>query len=141
MNNGQYGNYNGGYNNGGGYNNNGGYNNGGGYNNNGYNNGGMDYGMGNGMNNGFQSIPPNNNLVLAIITTVFCCMPIGIYAIIKASNVDKYWNMGQHDLAINEANEAKKWSKIGIGIGAAAIILYLIFYVVMFVVALSVQKY
>lgn len=55
-------------------------------------------------------------------------MPLGIYAIIKASNVDKYWNMGQHDLAIKEANDAKKWSQIGIGVGAVFSIIYLIIY-------------
>lgn len=31
---------------------------------------------------------PNNNLALAIFTTVCCCLPFGIVAIIKASKVD-----------------------------------------------------
>ena len=106
------------------YNNGGGYNNSGGYNNN------MNYGNNNGgnMNNGFQTPPPNNNLVLAIFTTVCCCMPLGIYAIIKASNVEKYWNMGQHDLALKEANDAKKWSQIGIGVGVVLNIFWAILY-------------
>ena len=36
-----------------------------------------------------QMLPkPDNNLVLAIFTTICCCLPFGIVAIVKASSVN-----------------------------------------------------
>ena len=36
---------------------------------------------------------PNNNLALAIFTTVCCCLPAGIYAIIRAMKVNELYMM------------------------------------------------
>ncbi|MDO4224431.1 MAG: CD225/dispanin family protein [Bergeyella zoohelcum] len=76
--------------------------------------------------NNFQS-PPDNNLVWAILTTVLCCLPTGIYAIVKAAEVNTKWAMGDHEGAIKSANEAKKWSIIGAIIGGSGFILYMLF--------------
>lgn len=40
------------------------------------------------------SPPPQNNLVLAILATVLCCLPGGIYAIIQANKVNTLWAQG-----------------------------------------------
>ena len=71
---------------------------------------------------------PNNNLILAIFTTLCCCLPLGIYAIIKATKVDSLYNTGQYQAAMAEAAEAKKWSFIGIGVGLVIQIIYMAFY-------------
>ncbi len=73
---------------------------------------------------------PDNNMVLAIFTTLCCCIPIGIYAIIKANDVNKFYMMQQYEMAVNAASEAKKWCFIGIGVGLAFQIIYLIFYAI-----------
>ena len=78
---------------------------------------------------------PENNLVLAIFCTACCCLPAGIYAIIKANDVNNQYNMGQYELAEKSASEAKKWSLIGIGASAVIWILYIIFYVVIILIA------
>lgn len=70
---------------------------------------------------------PDNYLVWAILTTILCCWPLGIVAIIKSTKVDSYWNAGQHSLAIQASNDAKKWSIISAICGAASHILYIIF--------------
>lgn len=70
---------------------------------------------------------PDNNLALAIFTTVCCCLPFGIMAIIKANSVDSLYMMKQYDAAIMAANEAKKWSFIGIIISLAVWVLYGLF--------------
>lgn len=70
---------------------------------------------------------PNNNLALAIFTTVCCCLPAGIYAIIRAMKVNDYYMMKQYEEATLAANDAKKWSIIGIVAGAIGSILYLVF--------------
>lgn len=60
---------------------------------------------------------PNNNLALAIFTTVCCCLPFGIVAIIKASKVDSLYATGHYQEAIAEAEAAKKYSTYGIVFG------------------------
>ncbi|MBQ9215472.1 MAG: CD225/dispanin family protein [Prevotella sp.] len=84
----------------------------------------MDY-----QNQGQYYPKPDNHLVLAIICTAFCCMPIGIYAIIKANDVNSQYNMQQYALAEQSAAEAKKWSIIGIVASGVIGILFFIFYI------------
>ena len=69
---------------------------------------------------------PNNNLALAIFTTVCCCLPAGIYAIIRAMKVNELYMMKQYDEAVLAANDAKKWSLIGIVAGVIGTILYFV---------------
>lgn len=73
-------------------------------------------------------LKPNNNMALAVITTVCCCLPLGIVAIIKANSVDSLYMMKQYSAAINAANEAKKWSIIGIVLSVVFWILYFLFF-------------
>lgn len=76
----------------------------------------------------FTPMKPDNNMVLAIFTTICCCLPLGIVAIIKASKVNSFYMMKQYDAAVNAANEAKKWSLIGIVLGIVVLIVYYAFY-------------
>ncbi|RZQ60357.1 CD225/dispanin family protein [Amycolatopsis suaedae] len=57
-----------------------------------------------------QGPPPENNLVWAILSTVMCCPPLGIVAIVKASEVNGLWAQGQFEAAHRAADAAKKWS-------------------------------
>ena len=70
---------------------------------------------------------PDNNLVWAILCTAMCCVPLGIVAIIKASEVEKLWTQGEYDKAQKAADDAKKWSLIGAGAFAAFLVLYIVF--------------
>ena len=69
---------------------------------------------------------PNNNLVWAILVTVFCCLPLGIVSIVKATQVSGLWAQGQYAEAQKAADDAKKWAMWGAIIGAIAIVIYLI---------------
>lgn len=71
---------------------------------------------------------PNNNMVMAILCTVCCCLPFGIYAIIKASKVNGFYMAGMYNEAVNSANEAKKWSTIGIITGLVIQVIYMAVY-------------
>ena len=64
----------------------------------------------------------------AILCTVCCCLPFGIYAIIKASKVNGLYMAGMYNEAVNSANEAKKWSTIGIVTGLVIQIVYMAVY-------------
>jgi len=74
--------------------------------------------------------PPNNNLVWAILSTILCCLPLGILAIVKASQVNSLWAQGQYDAARKSADDARKWSVWGAVIGLVLGIVYLIVVIV-----------
>ncbi|MBP3565768.1 MAG: CD225/dispanin family protein [Alistipes sp.] len=61
------------------------------------------------MNN-LTNHKPDNYLVWAILSTLLCCMPFGIVAIVKATQVDTFWAQGNQAEAIEAANAAKKWT-------------------------------
>ena len=71
---------------------------------------------------------PDNNLVLAIFTTICCCLPFGIVGIVYASKVNSLYAIGQYAAASQAASNAKKWSIIGICIGLAVQVIYMAFY-------------
>ncbi len=72
---------------------------------------------------------PDNYLPWAILSTLFCCMPFGIVAIVYSARVDSEWNAGRYESAIDAAASAKKWTWVSVGIFAAAALLYVIFLV------------
>lgn len=75
-----------------------------------------------------RPVQPSSNMVLAILTTIFCCLPTGIYAIIQSSKVDKLYLSGEYDEAEKAAREAKKWSYIGIVLAVIGWIIYFVFF-------------
>lgn len=78
-----------------------------------------------------QAIKPNNNLVGAILTTIFCCLPLGVVSIIYASQVDSQWYAGNTQAACELARKSRKWMWIGVVSSLCIWILYLLFVVVL----------
>lgn len=78
-----------------------------------------------------QPIKPDSNMILAILSTLFCCLPTGIYAIILANKVDKLYYAGQYDEAQEAASGAKKWSIIGAVLAVIGILFYFVFFVLL----------
>jgi len=71
---------------------------------------------------------PGNNMVMAVLTTVFCCLPLGIVGIIYASKVDNLYYAGDYAGAVAAAKSARTWCLIG-AIGSIVIsALYLLIY-------------
>jgi hypothetical protein len=69
---------------------------------------------------------PNNYLVHAILSTLLCCLPLGVVAIVFASQVDSKWNAGDVNGAMEASRKAKLFSMISAGIGLVGIVLYVI---------------
>ena len=69
---------------------------------------------------------PNSWLALAILSTIFCCLPFGIVAIVYAVKVDTLWYSGYTEDAIRAANSAKIWTLVSIFSVVAVAILYAI---------------
>jgi len=80
---------------------------------------------------GTATIP--NNLTLAIIS-IFCCWPLAIPAIIFATQVNGKLAAGDVAGAQESADKAKKFAKIGIGVGVAVWLITIICYVIFFVI-------
>lgn len=85
--------------------------------------------------------PPDNNLVWAILCTVFCCLPLGIVSIIKATKVRELWAQGDTVGAQEAADDAKKWAIWGAVIGPVLYILFWFLYFVIFAGALAFGNY
>jgi Interferon-induced transmembrane protein len=72
------------------------------------------------------SIQPDNYLVWAILTTLFCCLPFGIVSIVKSSQVSTLWAQGQTAAAHKAADDARKWAIISACCGLAVSVIFLI---------------
>ncbi|MEO9326780.1 CD225/dispanin family protein [Gordonia aurantiaca] len=80
---------------------------------------------------------PDNNLVWAILSTVLCCLPTGIVAIVKSTSVSKLWAAGDFAGAQKAADEARKWAIWGAVAAVVLWILIVLIYVVFFVILVS----
>lgn len=100
--------------------------------------GGQPYGAAQpGYQGGAPGMEPDNNLVWAILSTVLCCLPLGIVAIVKSTSVSKLWAMGDYAGAQKAADDAKKFAMWGAIVFAILVVLYIIFFVVVGVAASS----
>lgn len=84
---------------------------------------------------GAPQTPPDNHLVAAILTTLFCCLPFGIVSIVKSSQVNSKWAAGDYQGAVAASEEAKTWWKraliVGVIVEVVVIVLYILFFVVL----------
>lgn len=78
---------------------------------------------------------PDSNLVWAILTTIFCCMPLGIVSIVYAAKVDGLYNAGDYINAQQASNDAKKWAMWSAITCAIGVILYILVIVVFAIAA------
>jgi hypothetical protein len=69
---------------------------------------------------------PNNYLVWAILSTVLCCLPLGIVSIVKSAQVNGLWAQGRSDEARAAAASAKKFAIIAAIVGAVILVAYVI---------------
>ncbi|MEV5496345.1 CD225/dispanin family protein [Nonomuraea fuscirosea] len=99
-------------------------------------------GYGGGYGGGPGGNPPDNHLVPAILTTLFCCLPLGVVSIVKSSQVNQKWQIGDFAGAQQASEEAKTWWKRSLIIGAVGYGLLIIAYVLFFVIfAASMSSY
>lgn len=73
---------------------------------------------------------PNNYLVWAILSTLFCCLPLGIASIVFAAQVDGKYNSGDYAGALESSEKAKKFAMWGAIAGVVVTVLYVLFIVV-----------
>ena len=77
---------------------------------------------------------PDSYLLFAILTTLFCCLPFGIVAIVKAASVSSKYQSGDYEGAVQASNDAKKWCKIAVICCLIPLALTLVGYAIMAIV-------
>jgi len=81
------------------------------------------------MNTTTPYIP--NNLVWAILSTLLCCLPLGIVSIVYAAQVNGKLAAGDVTGAQESADKAKKWAMWSAIAWLILVVLYVLFFVVM----------
>lgn len=71
-----------------------------------------------------KNIEVKNNLVFAILTTIFCCMPFGIVAIVYSAKVDSLVRVGDYQKARSYASNAKTWCIVSLVVGLVVNIIF-----------------
>lgn len=70
---------------------------------------------------------PSNNLVWAILSTLLCCLPLGVASIVSAAKVDGAWASGDYAGALHHSEKAKSWAIRSAVASAVVVALYLLF--------------
>ena len=78
--------------------------------------------------------PPPNYLVWAILSTIFCCLPLGIASIVFAAQVNSKWAAGDAAGAQESSNKAKQWA---IWSAVAGVVVGIIYVVSLFAIGSS----
>ena len=73
-----------------------------------------------------EAVKPDNFLAWAIVSTILCCLPFGIVAIVYASQVDTYWFAGDHEAARRSSKRARTWTWVSVGVAAFCWLVYLL---------------
>lgn len=85
---------------------------------------------GGGGNKPPQPVKPNNFMVWAILSLIFCCLPFGICSIVNASKVDGLWASGDYNGANEAARKARTWFWWAFALGLVINLFTIIYYAV-----------
>lgn len=75
---------------------------------------------------GGMTPPPPNHLVWGILTTIFCCLPLGIVSIVYAAQVNGKWQMGDVAGARDSSNKAKQFAIWAAVLGLVGVVIYMV---------------
>ena len=69
---------------------------------------------------------PDSYLVWAILSTVLCCLPLGVVSIVKSTQVSGLWAQGRTAEAQKASEDARKFAVWSAGAGIAVAVVYLV---------------
>ena len=74
--------------------------------------------------------PPPNYLVWAILSTFFCCLPLGVVSIVFAAQVNSKFNVGDYAGAQDSSRKARLWALWSTILGAVLVVLVVVLVVI-----------
>ena len=80
---------------------------------------------------------PDNYLAWAILSTILCCLPFGVVAIVYATQVENLYLQGQYQAAYDRANKARKWTFASAGAAAVVLVIYFLIYLFFIILGLK----
>ncbi len=75
--------------------------------------------------------PPPNYLVWAILSTIFCCLPLGVVSIVFAAQVNSKWALGDVAGAQESSRKARQFAIWSVIAWVIVAVLYLLFFIVL----------
>jgi hypothetical protein len=72
-----------------------------------------------------QNVP--TYLVQSILVTLFCCLPLGIFAMIKSAETSAKLREGDHQGALAASNQTKTICRWSFGVGLIFFLIYCFF--------------
>jgi len=70
-----------------------------------------------------------NHLALAVLVTIFCCMPFGIMAMIYAAQVNPRLMNGDYAGAMDASKKAAIWCWVSLAVGLVVLLPFFVFVV------------
>ena len=80
---------------------------------------------------------PDNYLALAIISTIFCCLPFGVVSIVYATQVESLYLQGRYEEAVDKSNKAFKWAIASAATIAAIMMLYVLILLIIMILGIK----
>ena len=80
---------------------------------------------------------PDNYLALAIISTIFCCLPFGVVSIVYATQVERLYLQGRYVEAVDKSNKAFKWAIASAATIAAIVMLYVLILLIIMILGIK----
>lgn len=79
---------------------------------------------------GPNPVCPSSYMWLGILSTLLCCLPLGIVSIVYASKVNTLWLSGHYEEAKKASDKAQDW-------GIASVLVGIVFGIILFTVRSS----
>lgn len=67
---------------------------------------------------------PDSHMAMAILTTLFCCLPFGIISIVYASRVSGLYASGDYNGAVRASSKAQSYASWGMILGIVTYLIY-----------------
>lgn len=80
---------------------------------------------------------PDNYLTLAILSTIFCCLPFGVVSIVYAAQVESLYLQGRYEEAVDKSNKAFKWAIAAAATVAAIMMLYFLILLIIMILGIK----
>ena len=80
---------------------------------------------------------PDNHLVWAILSTIFCCLPFGVVSIVYAAQVESLYLQGRYEEAVDKSNKAFKWAIASAATIAAIMMLYVLILLIIMILGIK----